>query len=111
MENKKENTGQLPLVDFKVGEDLYKTTIPRKQQNRKAYQPANPKIITSFMPGTIQEVFVAEGDKVDPTTRLCILEAMKMKNIIFSSISGVVKKVNAKQGQLVPKGFVLVELA
>jgi len=110
MENQKEKSGEFPLVDFKVGEDLYITTIPRKQQNRKPYQPANPKIITSFMPGTIQEVYISQGDTIDSSTRLCILEAMKMKNIIFSTVSGVVKNVNVKQGQLVPKGFVLVEL-
>jgi biotin carboxyl carrier protein len=62
------------------------------------------------MPGTIQEVFVEPGQEITPETKLCILEAMKMKNVIVSSITGVVKEINAKPGQMVPKNFVLIEL-
>ncbi|HSV87477.1 MAG TPA: acetyl-CoA carboxylase biotin carboxyl carrier protein subunit [Bacteroidales bacterium] len=101
---------QVQLVGFTVGEEIYQTTIPAKYQNRKPYQAPNPKMITSFMPGTIQEVYVSEGEKIGTTTRLCILEAMKMKNIIFSQEGGIIKKINVKPGQLVPKGCVLVEL-
>jgi biotin carboxyl carrier protein len=41
---------------------------------------------------------------------LCILEAMKMKNLIFAPISGIIKDINVTQGQLVSKNFVIIEL-
>ena len=98
------------FVEFTVNSDIYKTTLNKKFSQRKAYEPSNPKKITSFMPGTIQEVFVEPGQGITPETKLCILEAMKMKNVIVSSITGVVKEINAKPGQMVPKNFVLIEL-
>ena len=43
-------------------------------------------------------------------TRLVTLEAMKMRNRILSPFNGIVKLVNVKEGQLVTKDAVLVEI-
>jgi biotin carboxyl carrier protein len=40
---------------------------------------------------------------------MLILEAMKMKNRIFSPINGKIKTVNVKIGDVVPKNELLVE--
>ncbi len=89
---------------------VYKTTFNNKYSNRKTYEKPNPKKIRSFMPGTIKGVFCEAGQHVAPETKLCILEAMKMKNIIFPPFEGIVKEVYVKPGQLVPKNHVLIEL-
>ena len=47
---------------------------------------------------------------VDIGTALIILEAMKMKNTVFSEVSGVVKKINIELGEQVSKGRVIFEL-
>lgn len=99
--------GMMTLV---VDDAVYNTTTNKTHQRRKPYVPHNPSLITSFMPGTIQEVFVEEGQSVKAGTQLCILEAMKMKNLIVAPFDGIVKKMNVKTGQLVPKSFVLVEM-
>jgi biotin carboxyl carrier protein len=89
---------------------VYQTTHNKMHRQRKPYQVADPNKITSFMPGNIQEVFVSPGDIVEEGTRLCILEAMKMKNIIVAPHTGTVKSVNVTVGERVPKACVLVEL-
>lgn len=98
------------IVDFRINVAIYKTRLNNKYKSRKPYEAPNPKKIRSFMPGTIMDVMCEPGQEVEPETKLCVLEAMKMKNIIFPSIKGKVKQVLVKPGQLVPKNHVLVEL-
>lgn len=92
-------------VDF----TRYETTIPKKFQNRKKYVPRNPKILQSIIPGSILAVSVKAGDLVAPGDTLMVLEAMKMKNEIKSSIQGRVKKVYVQVGQQLAKGELLIE--
>jgi glutaconyl-CoA/methylmalonyl-CoA decarboxylase subunit gamma len=108
MKRKKDEKEFARLV---VDDAVYETHLNRMHTNRKPYTPINPKLVRSFMPGNIQEVFVAEGDAVEEGSRLCILEAMKMKNVIVAPMDGKVKKIPVKVGDKVPKNFVLVELA
>lgn len=110
MEDQFNVNDQEQFVDFMIDDDVYRTTLNKTYKKRKPYEPHNPKRITSFMPGTIQEVFVAPGQEVTETTVLCILEAMKMKNLIFPPYNGVIKAINVTSGQMVPKNFVLIEL-
>lgn len=93
-----------------VDDVVYNTRTNRMYDNRRPYVPDNPKMVTSFMPGNIQDVFVSVGDEVHEGTRLCILEAMKMKNVIISPVSGIVKAINVNTGDKVAKNQILVEL-
>ena len=43
-------------------------------------------------------------------TELLVLEAMKMKNTVFSEVSGHVKKVNIELGDQVSKGKLIFEI-
>lgn len=70
----------------------------------------NKKEIKAFLPGTIIDVMVKEGQTVKSGDVLAILEAMKMHNRMISPINGKVKCVNAKNGDRVTKNFVVVEL-
>ncbi len=89
----------------------YRTLHNKMHALRKPYVPADQRKITSFMPGNIQEVFVKEGDTVEEGGRLCILEAMKMKNIIIAPMHGKIGKIHVSEGDRVPKNFVLIEMA
>jgi biotin carboxyl carrier protein len=88
----------------------YKTRLTRKYNARKAYNPASPGNVLSFIPGTILKVTVKDGQKVKKGEKLLELEAMKMANNIIAPIDGVVHKVYVKQGDLVTKNFLLVEI-
>ncbi len=103
-------TSQDNLGFLNINSGLYRTRISNSFKNRKPYQPADPKLIRSFIPGTILDILVKEGQKVIKGEELMILDAMKMKNIIKSSIDGRIRKIVVEKGSRVPKGVVLIEL-
>jgi len=104
------NQSEETLAYLNINQDLYKTRLSNKFKNRKAYQPADPKLILSFIPGTIIEILVEEGQDVKKGEDLMILDAMKMKNRLKSSMDGKVKKITVEKGARVSKGVVLIEL-
>ena len=63
------------------------------------------------MPGTILDVKVAAGQKVNAGDTLVILEAMKMENEIPAPKAGTVAQVVVSKGASVNAGDVLVVLA
>lgn len=87
----------------------YQTHLTPKFQKRKKYIPKNPKLLTAFIPGIIRDIFVSKGQEVKEGDKLLVLEAMKMKNIIYSSVSGKIKEVAVSPNQMVVKDQVLVE--
>ncbi len=106
----KKRKGDKEQIALMVDDVIYTTRPNRTYNQRKPYKPANPKIITSFMPGNIPKVMVKQGQDVKEGDELCILEAMKMKNIILAPADGKIKRINVKEGDVVPKNHPLVEL-
>lgn len=69
------------------------------------------KLVLSPMPGLVVSMDVTTGQQVREGEIVCVLEAMKMQNIIRAERDGVVKAVNAKGGDPVAADEVLVEFA
>ena len=65
--------------------------------------------ILSPMPGAVVSVAVQVGDTVVDGQELCIIEAMKMQNILKSEREGVIKSVNVKSGNSVTVDELLIE--
>ncbi|MBL0345328.1 biotin/lipoyl-containing protein [Candidatus Villigracilis affinis] len=97
---------------------------PSEKTERKAFNPnptpvrsssPNPalsgNVLTAPLPGTIIEVFVKPGEKVETGQVLVIIEAMKMKNSIRSVYSGMVSEVLVSAGQSVAHKQALVKFA
>ncbi|MCX6253085.1 MAG: acetyl-CoA carboxylase biotin carboxyl carrier protein subunit [Bacteroidia bacterium] len=103
--NKKDTLGYL-----NIDTSLYKTRISSKFENRKSYKPVDPRIILSFIPGTVLDILIKEGQKVEKGDNLMILDAMKMQNKLKCNIDGKVKTIAVKKGDKVSKGTVLLEL-
>ena len=93
-----------------IDTSLYQTRISNKFQNRKPYQPADPRIILSFIPGTVLEILIEPGQSVSKGDDLMILDAMKMQNRLKCNMDGIVKSVAVKKGDKVSKGTVLLVL-
>jgi propionyl-CoA carboxylase alpha chain len=69
------------------------------------------KLIISPMPGLVVTMDAVEGQTVREGEVVCVIEAMKMQNIIRAEREGVVKTVGAKAGDSVAADEVLVEFA
>ena len=66
--------------------------------------------VTAPMPGTILKMNVKVGDTVPAKGLVCVLEAMKMENEIFSENGGVVASIDAPVGASVQSGDVIITL-
>ncbi|MEQ7922663.1 acetyl/propionyl/methylcrotonyl-CoA carboxylase subunit alpha [Xanthomonas sp. WHRI 1810A] len=67
--------------------------------------------LTAPMNGSIVRVLVAIGQRVEASTPLVVLEAMKMEHSVRAAQAGVVTALYCAEGEMVSEGAVLVELA
>jgi biotin carboxyl carrier protein len=88
----------------------YLTNLDDKFRNRKNYETPNPNLVFSVIPGTIREIFVKEGQKVKEGSKMLILEAMKMRNVVEAPVDGTIKSINVKQEEMVAKNVLLIEI-
>lgn len=96
---------------------------PRKTESKPfnpnpapaAVSSPNPALsgnaLTAPLPGTVIEVFVKPGEKVEAGQVVVIIEAMKMKNSIRSVYSGTVSEVLISAGQSVAHKQALIKFA
>jgi biotin carboxyl carrier protein len=88
----------------------YMTTFSKKFENRKPYIIPDPLKALSFIPGTIQQIIIKEGQKVRKGEPMLMLESMKMMNLVKVPIDGKVKKIYVTPGEIIPKNHLMVEL-
>ena len=67
-------------------------------------------VIRAPMPGVIISVSVNEGDRISAGDEVCIMEAMKMQQVIRSDRAGAVLKIRVTRDQQVADGAALIEL-
>ncbi|TAL76145.1 MAG: acetyl-CoA carboxylase biotin carboxyl carrier protein subunit [Bacteroidetes bacterium] len=103
-------TKEEKLGYLNIDSSLYHTRISTRFENRKPYQAADPKIILSFIPGTVLDIMVVQGQEVKKGDDLMILDAMKMKNRLKCNMDGRIKSIAVEKGAKVSKGDVLIEL-
>jgi len=77
----------------------------------KQATPAAGKPVVAPLPGTINEIKVKVGDKVNTGDTVVVLEAMKMQNSIDAEISGTITSINVNEGDAVMEGDTLVTIA
>lgn len=101
--------------DFYYGGGKVETIVYDEAQFKYKHHMAAPvkidsaKMIQSPMPGAVVSVNVAAGDTVVDGQELCILEAMKMQNVIKAEKNGVIKSVKVKAGDSVTVDELLIE--
>ena len=86
----------------------YKTYLTKKFLERKPWHAPDPYKVLSHIPGSVIEIFVKPGQSVKKGDKLMIYEAMKMMNVVHAPMDGKIKEVNAKVGETLPKGALLV---
>ena len=86
----------------------YKTYLTKKFLERKPWHAPDPYKVLSHIPGSVIEIFVKPGQSGKKGDKLMIYEAMKMMNVVHAPMDGKIKEVNAKVGETLPKGALLV---
>lgn len=66
-------------------------------------------MVMSPMPGALIKMTVEEGEHVEIGQELCIVEAMKMQNIIRSPREGIISKCRAAEGASLRADEVIIE--
>jgi propionyl-CoA carboxylase alpha chain len=63
------------------------------------------------MPGLVKSIAAREGQEVKAGEPLCIVEAMKMENVLIAERDATVKKILAKEGDSLAVDAVIMEFA
>lgn len=79
-----------------------------KTDRRMKADKNNPKHIGSAIPGTVDKIFVKEGDQVTKNTPLLTIEAMKMETTVVATLNGTVDKIYVLSGESVHQDDLLV---
>jgi len=73
-------------------------------------RPTHAGCVTTAMPGTIVDVKVKVGDKVNAGDGVLVIEAMKMENEIQAPQSGIVVSIHVHKGDSVTPDETLIEI-
>lgn len=66
--------------------------------------------VPALLPGQIVRILAQPGERVEKGAPLLILDAMKMENEVLAPVSGTLKEVHVRSGQVVAKGDLLAEV-
>ncbi len=77
---------------------------------RRAGAAAGGGAIEAPMTGTVLQIAVRPGDRVERGKVVAVLSAMKMEHKLLAAVSGVVKDVMVEVGAAVEQGLVLVRI-
>ena len=69
------------------------------------------KALLCPMPGLVKSIAVKAGQEVKVGEQLCIVEAMKMENVLTAERDATVKAVLAKEGDSLAVDAVILEFA
>src|SRR5262249_31574664 len=73
--------------------------------------PDTSKLLLCPMPGLVKAIHVRAGQEVKAGEALCVVEAMKMENILKAERDAVVKAIKAKPGDSLAVDAVIMEFA
>ncbi|MBL6855253.1 MAG: acetyl/propionyl/methylcrotonyl-CoA carboxylase subunit alpha [Rhodobacteraceae bacterium] len=123
------------IAEFKINEELLSFKVDKIQsgfrfrcfgadlnvlvRNKRQYElsrymkekiaPDMSKFLLCPMPGMLVSMNVTVGDDVEQGQSLCVVEAMKMENVLRAEKKGKIKKINANQGNSLSVDEVIIE--
>ena len=99
-----------PELHLWLDGDLFVFQRSDTRRRGKTLATAIPGEVLSPMPGTVLEVLVSEGDRVERNQIVVVMESMKMELAITAPRRGVVRRLAVHPGQQVDRGMRLLEL-
>jgi propionyl-CoA carboxylase alpha chain len=73
--------------------------------------PDTSRLLLCPMPGLVKAIHVSQGQEVKAGEALCVVEAMKMENILRAERDAMVKSIKAKAGDSLAVDAVIMEFA
>ncbi len=110
---------KVKLSEERRAEESEERRVKSEESNSSSASAANTssaptaaagKPVVAPLPGTINEIKVKVGDKVNAGDTVVILEAMKMQNNIEAETSGTITSINVNKGDAVMEGDTLVTI-
>ena len=83
---------------------------PQATATAPSTQSGSRNLVRAPMPGMILSIDVRVGERVSAGSKVCVLEAMKMEQVLLAPEDGEVKAVHVQQGQNVTIGETIIEL-
>src|SRR5579863_2742354 len=71
----------------------------------------NSRVLLCPMPGLVKSIAVKEGQEIKAGEPLCMVEAMKMENVLLAERDVTVKKICVKEGDSLAVDAVIMEFA
>ena len=96
---------EVPVRVYTERESGYLALMPVKEK------PDMSKYLLCPMPGLVVSLAVEEGQDVSAGDTLCVVEAMKMENVLKAERDGTVAKVLAKPGDSLNVDAVILEFS
>ena len=93
-------------IDF----TFYETSVPEDYGKKSGSKILDPCEVRAFIPGTIIEVKVNEGQHVTEGQEVLVLEAMKMYNDVVTEVTGKVVEITVSAGDSVEKHQVMMRV-
>lgn len=101
----------LSEIELAGGASNSGANVKKKQSSSSGRpRPHHKGCVTTAMPGTIVDIKVNIGDKVEAGDAVLVIEAMKMENEIQASTSGTVVALNVQKGDSVTPDESLLEI-
>ncbi len=111
-EDKKEIKASISNKDTNISQvqSVNKEEI-KPSEDENLYVVKAPMVGTFYSsPSPDKEAFVKLGDKVNTSSILCIIEAMKLMNEIECEVNGTIKEILVKDGEMVEYGQPLFKI-
>ncbi|MFO1090157.1 MAG: biotin carboxylase N-terminal domain-containing protein [Hyphomicrobiales bacterium] len=96
---------------FAAGADGHVDIAYRALDGRRRDGALGETTVRAPMPGKLSRLLVRPGQAVAAGDRLAILEAMKMEHLLTAAVDGTVERIEAREGEQVEEGRVLMEIA
>ncbi len=98
------------LKELVVQGAVYQTKYTKKFEQRTFWEAPDDRLIYSFIPGTIIDIYVKPKQKLIEGEVLLLLEAMKMQNQVRMPFDGEIVKIHVKKDEVIPNRHLMVEI-
>lgn len=103
--------GAAPVVAAPAPAPAVSAPAPEPAPAATSAAPAGSHVQAAAMPGTITNIHVNVGDRVEVNQPVMVLEAMKMENEVVAEVAGTVASIAVAKGDMVNPGQELFSIA